>query len=295
MNKAPQPIRIDPDTINLEPLELEPEAFQSPLPIQHCGLIFEDEEIGLAVGISDTTTMQEAFGPYPGDEYITVLDGAFAMVNATGEMLAAARAGDSVTFRNGAPCSWKQDGYLRKVYLTLQDPTGLMPEIALAEGAFRLLDPACAPRGDPTGDGVTREVIFRNDAGTMTVALCTFPDRSLPLGPCPVHRLISEEISLTGPATPPDRFDAASHVFLPKGATCAWEAMEGTVAVIVDVNADRPQRKDATHAHLFQLGPSPSLPSGRAFKGRVCNAIRTTQPCGIRPATAAAARLSRRD
>ena len=254
MTKTPQPIRIDPDMITLEPLHLEPKAFQSALPVQHYGLIFEDEEIGLAVGIWDTTTMQEAFGPYPGDEFITVLDGAFAMVNATGGTLAAAGAGDSVTFHNGAPCSWKQDGYLRKVYLTLQNPTGLMPKIVSAKGAFRVLDRTCLPQGDPDPDGVTREVIFRNDAGTMTVALCTFPDRRLPPAPCPVHRLIrvlSGAITLTGPATPPDRFDAASHVFLPKGTTCAWEATAGTVAVIVDVNADWPQHKDATHADLL--------------------------------------------
>ena len=83
-------LRIDPES-QLEALVLDPDAFQSPLPVQHYALIFEDEDIGLAVGIWDTTTMQEAFGPYPGDEYITVLDGGFAMVDAAGQELAAAR------------------------------------------------------------------------------------------------------------------------------------------------------------------------------------------------------------
>ena len=241
MTHAPQPIRIDPETIDLRPLDLDPAGFQSPLPVQHYSLIYEDAAIGLAVGIWDTTTMQEAFGPYPGDEYITVLDGGFAMVDAAGGTLAAAQAGDSVTFRNGAPSSWKQKGYLRKVYLTLQDPKGTTPALASAKGGFCVLDRARAPQGSPDADGVTREVVFRNDAGTMTVTLCVFPARILPPAPCPSHRLIrvlAGAITLTGPATPPDRFDAGTHVFLPKGTTCAWETGAGTVAIFVDVTAD---------------------------------------------------------
>jgi uncharacterized cupin superfamily protein len=240
MTPAPRPIRIDPEHVTLEPLDLDPAGFQSPLPVQHYALVFADEDIGLAVGIWDTTTMQEAFGPYPGDEYITVVQGRFAMVDAAGRPLATARAGDSVTFRNGAPSSWKQDGYLRKVYLTLQDPKVATPATASAAGAFQVLDGASLPHGTADADGVARKVIFRNDAGTMTVTLCGFPAHALPLAPCPTHRLVrvlSGAITLTGATFPPDRFDAGAHVFVPKGTTCGWEFAAGTVAVITDVTA----------------------------------------------------------
>jgi len=240
MTQALQPIRIEADMLELEPLEPDAAGFQSPLPVQHYHLIFEDADIGMAVGIWDTTTMQEAFGPYPGDEYITVLDGHFAMVDAANVSQAKARAGDSVTFRNGAPTSWKQDGYLRKVYLTLKDPKSPVPDIASAKGAFQVLDQARLPKGSAAADGVTREVIFRNDAGTMSVTLCAFPARQLPLEPCPSHcliRVLAGSINLTGPATPSEHFGAGSHIFLPKGTTCAWEIAAGTVAVLVDVTA----------------------------------------------------------
>jgi hypothetical protein len=240
MAQSLRPIRIDPDRVALEPLDLDPAAFQSPLPVQNYGLIFEDGDIGLAVGIWDTTSMQEAFGPYPGDEYITVLDGGFTMVDAAQAPLAAARAGDSVTFRNGTPSSWKQEGYLRKVYLTLQDPMGATPAISSATGGFRVLDPARLPQGGPDADGVTREVVFRNDAGTMTVTLCAFPKGVLPPDPVPSHRLIRVlrgAASVIAPASLPDRLDAGCHVFLPKGTPCAWDIAAGTVAVITDVTA----------------------------------------------------------
>lgn len=240
MPATPRPIRIDPDRLALDPLELDAEDFQSPLPEQHYAVIFTDEAIGLAVGIWDTTTMQEAFGPYPGDEYITVLDGQFAMVDALHAHLATARAGDSVTFRNGAPSSWKQEGYLRKVYLTLHDPSGHVPDIASAKGAFRVVGPGQRPQSAPGSDGVTREVIFRNDAGTMTVTLSAFPDGTQPSAPCPTHRLIrvlAGSLTLTGSDAGPQVFGPSTHVFLPKGTDCAWGLLGGTVAVVTDVTA----------------------------------------------------------
>jgi uncharacterized cupin superfamily protein len=238
---APRPLRIDPDAILLEPLDLDPEAFQSPLPLQHYALAFEDNTIGLAVGVWDTTTMQEAFGPYPGDEYVTVLDGSFAMVDVAGGTIAAAHAGESVTFRNGVPSSWKQVGYLRKVYLTLQDPKCETPSISSAEGGFCVLDPVRVPQGSREADGVTREVIFRNDSGTMTVTLCAWPALTLPLSPSQSHRLIrvlQGAITLSGPSAPPESFGPDAHAFLPKGTVCGWAVASGTIAVIVDVTAN---------------------------------------------------------
>ena len=132
MTRAPRPIRIDPDRLALEPLDLDPKAFQSPLPQQNYAPIFEDEAIGLAVGIWDTTTMQEAFGPYPGDEYITVLDGGFAMVDGSDTPIATAGTGDSVTFRSPPRAS---------------SPTSHLPQArsaSLARTAFRKARP------DPT-------------------------------------------------------------------------------------------------------------------------------------------------
>lgn len=241
MTQAPRPIRIDADQFSLDALDLDPAGFQSALPVQHYALIFEDEDIGLAVGIWDTTTMQEVFGPYPGDEFITVLDGHFAVVDAPGQILAAAKAGDSVTFRNGTPSSWKQDGYLRKIYLTLQGPTGAVPDIISAEGGFRVIDPASPTKGTPDADGTLREMIFRNDAGTMTVTRYAFPAQSLPAAPCPCHRLIrvlQGTLTLTVPLSAPDAYGAGDHVFVPKGTACAMDMAAGTVAVIVDVTAD---------------------------------------------------------
>lgn len=240
-NAAPAPIRIDPDRLTLAPLDLDPAMFQSPLPVQHYHLVFEDAAIGLAVGVWDTTTMQEAFGPYPTDEFITVLEGTFAIVDGAGAAVTGGQ-GQSACFRNAIPVSWKQDGYLRKIYLTLEDIAGATPDITFAEGGVIVLDPlAAAPQGGdaPQLHGSrSRKIVFQNDAGTMLVTDCRWPDTETPLAATSSHqlvRVIAGNITLTGADGLATSLGSGDHVFLPHGTRCGWRIAEGTVAWHIDV------------------------------------------------------------
>ncbi|MCZ8333934.1 MAG: cupin domain-containing protein [Rhodobacteraceae bacterium] len=232
-------LRIDPDAAPLAPLDLDPEAFQSPLPVQNYRLIFEDATIGMAVGIWDTTTMQEAFGPYPGDEFITVLDGSFAILDAEGKAVAG-RAGQSATFRNGIPVSWKQEGYLRKIYLTLMDPQAEPPEIDSAEGGVTLLreKPVLSSRRQIAGE--TGQLLYLNDEGTMSVELRAYGETLQPALRTTVHelcRVLSGEMVLTDAQGLEHRFVTGDHVFLPRGTLVARAMREGTSAYHVFVKA----------------------------------------------------------
>jgi len=102
-----------PADTGMPEMECSPADFQSPLPTQNLHVYFSDPDIGLNVGVWDTTTMQEAFGPYPGDEFIWVLEGAFEMLDGDGKAVPV-REGESVCFRNATPISWKQEGLLKK-------------------------------------------------------------------------------------------------------------------------------------------------------------------------------------
>lgn len=233
------PLRIDPDALKLAPLELDPKAFQSPLPVQNYHLIFEDTAIGMAVGIWDTTTMQEAFGPYPGDEFITVLEGRFAIVDSIGAAVIGS-AGQSATFRDGIPVSWKQDGYLRKIYLTLLKPGATSPKLASAKGGVIVLDGKPAIGGPGAMTQAPGRVIFQNDSGTMTVEHRAHPDLSLPAEPAEAHelcRILAGQIVLTDHQGTDHRFGANDHFFLPKGAVVARKIAQGTETYHVLVKA----------------------------------------------------------
>lgn len=87
MTQEQRVIRLErngPANSGMPEMECDPAGFQSPVPTQHEHVYFEDKEIGFSVGVWDTTTMQEAFGPNPGDEFIWVLEGEFNMLDGDG-------------------------------------------------------------------------------------------------------------------------------------------------------------------------------------------------------------------
>ena len=138
-----------PADTGLRKMKLDPADFQSDLPEQHLHVYFEDEALGLSVGVWTTTTMQEAFGPYPGDEFMWVLEGSVAIVHEDGHE-DVFRAGDAFVIPKGLPCAWKQTESIRKYYTIFEDAKGGMPEKPVADRAIRL-----EPKG-PAGVGLTK-------------------------------------------------------------------------------------------------------------------------------------------
>ena len=71
-------IRLEPfgpTKTGMQKMHLEPDDFRSEFSVRHIHVYYEDETLGLSVGIWDTTSMQEVFGPYPGNEFVGVLEG----------------------------------------------------------------------------------------------------------------------------------------------------------------------------------------------------------------------------
>jgi len=65
----------DPEGFGETPDKLEAQDFRSEVPVQHTHSVFEDDEIGLYVGLWDTDTMVEAGGPYACDEFMWLIEG----------------------------------------------------------------------------------------------------------------------------------------------------------------------------------------------------------------------------
>ncbi len=214
------------ENTGLTPLDLDADDFQSTVPRQHWHLFYENPTIGLTVGVWDTTAMQEAFGPYPGDEFIWVLNGKFEMIDEKGRATGAGQ-GDCVAFRNGAPMSWKQDGYLKKFFITYLDPKAVIPQIDTADGAVIVMDPYAGLRvTSKPGDPIEREhVAFTNDAGNMTVGLWECEAADFEMAPFSVHEFVKV---ITGEAIITEADGTRHHVtagdcfFIPKGTECQW-------------------------------------------------------------------------
>lgn len=165
--------RQGPPGVGLDPLDLDPADFQSDVPEQTWHLYHEDEDAGLYVGVWTTTDMHEAFGPYPGDEFMIILEGDVEILDADG---AATRisAGQRFAVKNGSPVSWKQVGFCRKFFV-IHAPPGV--EAGPHDTDVRILNPerlagamTDAPSHAPefAARGSTG---FANAAGTMNAGL----------------------------------------------------------------------------------------------------------------------------
>ncbi len=212
----------------LKRMELDPADFHTLPESQHVHVYFEDDELGMSAGVWDTTTMQEAFGPYPGDEFIVVLDGSFKMLDASGDGVPA-KTGQSVIFRNGVPVSWKQNGYLKKFYITYLDPRAETPNIENADGGIVALEPDMALSNEhllPDTTTPQREnVFFTNDHGNFEVGLWDTQIMLTEMKPFPWHefaQVLDGEVTITEEDGTQHDFKAGDVFFVPAGTVCSW-------------------------------------------------------------------------
>jgi uncharacterized cupin superfamily protein len=194
--------------------------------VQNAHIFYEDATIGLTVGVWGTTEMQETFGTYAGDKFICVLQRQFAIVDAQGYAVPAGK-GDAVAFRNGAPMSWKQEGYLKKFFVTYLDPNGPVPQIATQQEAVILLNPH-AQLSDVSDSGQTRErthFAFTNDAKNMTAGVWESDAADYGMSIFTVRKFVRV---LEGEATILEHdgkvhyVAANAYFFTPKGTECPW-------------------------------------------------------------------------
>jgi uncharacterized cupin superfamily protein len=225
-------IRLEPNgPSGLKPMTLDPDDFQQMPEQQNVHVYFEDKDLGMSVGVWDTTTMQEAFGPYPGDEFIHVVEGQFKMLDASGNGVPATK-GQSVIFRNGVPVSWKQDGYLKKFYITYMDPRADTPQGLEAKGGIVALDADAdhnlsdADLLPDTSTPQREKVFFTNDHGNMEVGVWDTQTMHSQMEPFPWHefaQVLEGEITITTQDGTAQTFLPGDVFFVPAGTVCKWD------------------------------------------------------------------------
>ncbi len=118
--------------------ELEQDMFESSLPTQHTHSYYEDDELGLYIGVWDTTDMVESAAPYACDEFMVLLEGQATIKNIKTGELETVNAGESFVIPKGYDCQWQQNGYLRKFYVISEHPDEIMPVVPTFEGIINI-------------------------------------------------------------------------------------------------------------------------------------------------------------
>jgi uncharacterized cupin superfamily protein len=242
--------RDGPSGVGLAKLELDPKDFQSDLPDQHIHVYYEDPALGMTVGVWTTTDMQEAFGPYPDNEFMFVLEGRVVMIDGDGNETPVEE-GESFFVRKAIPISWKQEGFLRKFFITYSDPGAPVPRIDSADGGVIVFNPqsleaGLVPQKESIGGGTQRDnLVFTNDTANMTVGMWETTAFKREMQPFSVHefaQIVEGDVTIVGDDGARHRFTAGDVVFVPKGTVCSWQSdnpLEKFYA-IVDPSPDRP-------------------------------------------------------
>jgi len=223
-----------PAKTGMQQMQLEPEDFQSELPVQHIHVYYEDESLGLSVGVWDTTSMEEVFGPYPGDEFMWVLEGQVSMIDGD-DNATVIKQGQTFCVRNAIPVSWKQVGFLRKFYMTYADPKAVTPKITSVDGGIVLLDAAAKmTKLDTTEPLAIKGPIplqhdhnfFTNDARNMFVGIWDSETLDSEMRPFPWYefvQMLDGEVTITEEDGTTHIFKAGDAFFTPKGTVCSWK------------------------------------------------------------------------
>ncbi|WP_420547979.1 cupin domain-containing protein [Curvivirga sp.] len=230
--------KFGPVKTGMQEMECNAEDFHSPIPTQTLHNYYNEEEIGLNVGVWTTTPMQEAFGPYPGDEFIWLLEGGFKMVDENNTLLDSYQEGDSVFFRNAAPVSWLQEENLRKFYITYLPPNRPTPENVPAKGAVQSVNPDITPDQMEVLETTAPFTIegqkprqrdynyFTNDTEDMFVGMWDTESFESKMEAFPVYEFVQilvGTITITEENGTVNVFQKDECFFIPKGTICSWK------------------------------------------------------------------------
>ncbi len=149
-------IRFDPAApLDVWPT-IAPEELESGNPVQRGLTLLDVPAHGFSAGLWDCTAQTSVWMDQPSHEFMLLLEGEVTIVEASRETTF--RAGDAFVLPQGLRCQWKQPGYVKKIWVTYEDP-----------------DPVAEPRDGRRPRGPGR-------SGRAAGSLCAAPARHPAVG-----------------------------------------------------------------------------------------------------------------
>mgnify|MGYP000002161192 FL=1 len=212
--------------------ELEESMFDSPLPKQHTHSAYEDESLGLYVGVWDTTDMVETAAPYVCDEFMTIIEGAVEIKNSKTGKVETVMAGESFVIPQGYDCQWHQNGYLRKYYVIYEPPTEVIPESPVCEQII-YIDEKCETPWQETSDHYNKKLQYQSHNQKFTSGVWQGKDFNTDIIAFPYNEFISLKhgsLICTDDEGIEHKINAGEALFVPQGTRCSWQA-NGKVSI----------------------------------------------------------------
>jgi uncharacterized cupin superfamily protein len=117
--------------------ELEASMFDSLIPVQSTHMFYENDDLGLYIGLWDTMDMIEKSGPYACDEFMWLLEGQCEIKDSSNSKNDSVKKGESFVIPKGYDCQWIQKGYLKKYFVISEKPDEIIPASPTYKGIIK--------------------------------------------------------------------------------------------------------------------------------------------------------------
>lgn len=203
--------------------ELDAAMFESTLPTQHSHNYYEDEALGLYIGVWDTTDMIETAAPYACDEFMFIIEGAVEIKNSKTDKIETIMAGESFVIPQGYDCQWHQQGYLRKFYVIYEPQE--TPKKPVTENVVYISENSSVP-WQKTSDGHRKKLLYKNNDQGFTAGVWQSNAFTTGLIDFLYHEFIfinNGSLICTDEMGVAHHFKTGDALFIPQGTRCAWQ------------------------------------------------------------------------
>ena len=211
-------------------IELDAAMFESTQPTQHRHSYYDDDTLGLHIGVLDSTDMTGIASPYANDEFMIIIEGRVDIKNNKTGKMETIMAGDSVVIPQNYDCQWHQQGYLRKFYVIYKPQE--TPIKSATENVIYIDEKSDVPWKE-TSDGHRKKTLYQNNDQRFTAGVWQSNELTTGLINFPYHEFIFikegsliciDEIGI------PHYFTSGDALFIPQGTRCAWQ-VKGKVSI----------------------------------------------------------------
>ncbi len=203
--------------------QLNTEIFELTQPTLHRHIYYEDETLGLQIGVWDSTDMSKISVPHGNDEFMVIIAGTVKIKNNKTDNIQTIMAGESVVIPQGYDYQWHQQGYLRKLYLIYKPQEA--PEKPVTEKVV-YIDETNDITWQETSDGHRKKTLYQNNNQRFTAGVWQSNALTTNLIDFPYHEFIfidKGSLICTDEMGVENCFKSGDALFIAQGTRCAWK------------------------------------------------------------------------
>lgn len=207
---------------------------------------FNAPKLGLSVGMWSSSAFEGAMRQRDADEFGLLLDGTATLTEAGGKVTELAQ-GDGFVIPRGVECAWKQDGHVRKIFVTYACPKAPGKPTAthvVKVSAVGQLSPCAGPDKSLLNSPEPRcaeHVAYTDASGQFTVGVWSatpYDRKATPFGRYELMHFVEGHVDLHDGSQDSQGFGVGETVFVPKGAPLGWRSHRDVKKIYVILSSE---------------------------------------------------------